>query len=68
MARSTKQEALATRNATTYVEDKGDSLYRRSLYTIWKRSSPPPSAINFDAAGSRRTATRRDMRLRHVIP
>jgi len=43
-------EALATRNATTYVEDKGDSLYRRSLYTIWKRSSPPPSAINFDAA------------------
>ncbi len=43
-------EALATRNATTYVEDKGDSLYRRSLYTVWKRSSPPPSAINFDAA------------------
>jgi hypothetical protein len=43
-------EALATRNATEYVEDKGDSLYRRSLYTIWKRSSPPPSAINFDAA------------------
>ena len=35
-------EALATRNATTYVEDKGDSLYRRSLYTVWKRSSPPP--------------------------
>lgn len=43
-------EALATRNATTYVQDKGDSLYRRSLYTVWKRSSPPPSAINFDAA------------------
>ena len=43
-------EALATRNATTYVEDKGDSLYRRSLYTVWKRSSPPPAAINFDAA------------------
>ena len=29
---------------------KGDDLYRRSLYTVWKRSSPPPSAISFDAA------------------
>ena len=43
-------EALATRNATTYTEGKGDDLHRRSLYTVWKRSSPPPSAISFDAA------------------
>jgi hypothetical protein len=43
-------EALATRNATTYKVGKGDDLYRRSLYTVWKRSSPPPSAISFDAA------------------
>ena len=43
-------EALATRNATTYTRGKGDDLYRRSLYTVWKRSSPPPSAISFDAA------------------
>jgi hypothetical protein len=43
-------EALATRNATTYEVGKGDDLYRRSLYTVWKRSSPPPSAISFDAA------------------
>jgi hypothetical protein len=42
-------EALATRNATTYVQNHGDSLYRRSLYTIWKRSSPPPAMLNFDA-------------------
>ena len=42
-------EALATRNATTYKQSHGDSLYRRGLYTIWKRSSPPPSAITFDS-------------------
>ncbi len=42
-------EALATRNATSYKQNHGDSLYRRGIYTIWKRSSPPPSAITFDA-------------------
>lgn len=43
-------EALATRNAVTYTQNHGDSLYRRSMYTIWKRSSPPPMMLNFDAA------------------
>ena len=43
-------EALATRNAVNYVQHHGDSLYRRSMYTIWKRSSPPPMMLNFDAA------------------
>ncbi|QNF34966.1 DUF1553 domain-containing protein [Adhaeribacter swui] len=41
-------EALATRNATHYETSKGPDLYRRSLYTVWKRSSPPPAMINFD--------------------
>ncbi|MCY7352354.1 MAG: DUF1553 domain-containing protein [Cytophagaceae bacterium] len=43
-------EALATRNAVSYVQDQGDSLYRRSMYTFWKRSSPPPMMLNFDAS------------------
>jgi hypothetical protein len=42
-------EALATRNETHYKQGKGEDLYRRSLYTVWKRSSPPPSMMNFDA-------------------
>ncbi len=42
-------EALATRNTTHYEQGKGEDLYRRSLYTVWKRSSPPPSMMNFDA-------------------
>ena len=41
---------LATRNETQYNQDSGDNLYRRSMYTIWKRSTPPPSMISFDAS------------------
>ena len=41
---------LATRNETEYKQDGGDKLYRRSMYTIWKRSTPPPSMISFDAS------------------
>lgn len=33
-----------------YVEDEGNGLYRRSLYTFWKRTVPPPSMMTFDAA------------------
>jgi hypothetical protein len=43
-------EALATRNAVKYVRSTGDSLYRRSMYTYWKRSAPPPMMLNFDAS------------------
>jgi cytochrome c553 len=41
-------EALAVRNAVTYEQGHGEDLYRRSIYTIWKRSSPHPAMINFD--------------------
>ncbi|MDX1907829.1 MAG: DUF1553 domain-containing protein [Bacteroidia bacterium] len=43
-------DQLAIRNGTRYVQQHGDSLYRRSLYTFWKRTIPPPSMITFDAA------------------
>ena len=33
-----------------YQEDKGEGLYRRSLYTYWKRTVGPPMMLNFDAA------------------
>lgn len=44
-----------------YVQDHGESLYRRSIYTFWKRTVAPPTMITFDAAG-RETCTVRETR------
>ena len=33
-----------------YVQSKGSDLYRRSLYTFWKRTIAPPMMVNFDSA------------------
>lgn len=37
------------KNGATYRHDQDLGLYRRSLYTYWKRTSPPPSMLLFDA-------------------
>jgi len=44
-------EAIAFDSSTTakYVRDHGDTIYRRSLYLFWKRTSPPPMMLTFDA-------------------
>ncbi len=33
-----------------YQQDHGEDLYRRSLYTFWKRTAAPPSMVTFDSA------------------
>jgi hypothetical protein len=36
-------------SGTDYVPDRGSKLWRRSLYTYWKRTAPPPTMATFDA-------------------
>ncbi|MEO2046127.1 MAG: PSD1 and planctomycete cytochrome C domain-containing protein, partial [Pirellulales bacterium] len=35
--------------AQAFVQEHGGKLYRRSMYTYWKRTVPPPSMVSFDA-------------------
>ncbi|MFH1301919.1 MAG: DUF1553 domain-containing protein [Planctomycetota bacterium] len=42
-----------------FVQDHGEKLYRRSLYTYWKRSAPPPSMQIFDAPTREKCTIRR---------
>ena len=42
-------EAVSFNNSQKYVPDKGPAQYRRGLYTFWKRQSPPPNLLLFDA-------------------
>ena len=37
----------------TYTQSTGEDLYRRSMYTVWKRTVPPPSADNVRRARPR---------------
>ncbi|MDN5211704.1 DUF1553 domain-containing protein [Fulvivirgaceae bacterium BMA12] len=42
-----------------YLQEPGPGLYRRSLYTIWKRTAPPPSMLIFDVADRSTCVVRR---------
>ena len=52
-------EAVSYNNAQKYVPDSGEGQYRRSLYTYWKRQSPPPNMILFDAPSREYCSVRR---------
>ncbi|MEM7374248.1 MAG: DUF1553 domain-containing protein [Bacteroidota bacterium] len=43
-------ELSCGRGTKSYTQEHGDALYRKSLYTFWKRTVPPPTMITFDAA------------------
>ncbi|HUS39885.1 MAG TPA: PSD1 and planctomycete cytochrome C domain-containing protein [Pirellulales bacterium] len=46
-------------NTKLYVQDKGQKLYRRSLYVYWKRTSPHPMMTLFDAPDRESSCVRR---------
>jgi hypothetical protein len=54
-------EAVAFVGSTTntFQRDAGEALYRRSLYTFWKRTSPPPALTTFDAPSRENCVARR---------
>jgi hypothetical protein len=46
-------------SAQTYVQSHGSDLYRRSMYTFWKRTVPYPSLNTFDAPDREKCTARR---------
>lgn len=52
--------AYSGSNTRYYREGEGAELYRRSLYTFWKRTAPPPSMTTFDAPSRENCSVRRD--------
>jgi hypothetical protein len=54
-------EAVSFNNSQKYVADKGTAEYRRTMYTYWKRQSPPPNLMLFDAP-TRESCTVRRLR------
>ena len=46
-------------NTATFKQDSGSALYRRSMYTFWKRTSHPPSMAIFDAPNRETCTVRR---------
>ena len=56
-----KAVAYPDSNTRIFMADTGEKQYRRSMYTYWKRTSPPPDMLAFDAP-SRETCTVRRAR------
>ncbi len=45
----------------TYTESTGKDLYRRSMYTVWKRTVPPAALVTFDAPDREKCTARRSV-------
>ncbi len=52
--------AMPESNTRNYKQDSGESLYRRSVYTFWKRAAPPASLDVFNAPNRETCAVKRE--------
>jgi hypothetical protein len=52
-------EEISVSHGAHYPQGHGEALYRRSLYSFWKRTSPPPALSTFDAADHETVCVRR---------
>lgn len=52
--------AMPSSNPRVFKADQGDKIYRRSVYTFWKRGLPPPQLTIFDAPSRESCIARRE--------
>ena len=55
-----KVVAITGSNTGVFESDTGDALYRRSVYSFWKRTSPPPAMSAFNAPTREQCTVRRE--------
>ncbi len=54
-----EEVSMPQSNTRSYVQDSGADLFRRSVYTYWKRAVPPPTMLTLDAPTREFCTTRR---------
>jgi hypothetical protein len=55
-----KTVSMVSSSTYSFQQDTGDKIYRRSLYTFWKRAMPPPQMTIFDAPTRESCTSRRE--------